>query len=1139
MPSKKHRSTRLATKNDTASNRTRRGKFRQLLAETLERRMLLTAITTLEPPAESHDAPVSTDVSATFDENISAGTATLQTFVAHTSQRGRLLGGAGSVSTDGATVTLDPTSDFFPGEVVRVTATSAIRSTSASPADKQVWNFRAGVTLGSGSFADSGQTSLGSTYKNRLGDLDGDGDLDAFVLDGNGSSRVMTNDGGVFSTSQMLGNFNSYDARLGDLDGDGDLDAFVISEIYTSNRVLLNDGTGQFSAGQLLADHASLSVDLGDLDGDGDLDAYVGNRENNRVLLNNGSGNFTDTNQNIDRDPSRKVKIGDVDGDGDLDLLSGNPDNPDRIFLNNGSATFTDSGQQLGAYASRAVDFGDVDGDGDMDLVMAHRDSGNQVLLNDGNGIFTDGGQRLGDHDTWGLALGDLDADGDLDIMAGNEGEASRVWLNDGSGIFSDSGQDIGNATTRVIEFGDLDGDGDLDAFIGNLNGSRIWLNENLTPSVTLGVDTETILESGAVATFTATLSAAATEPVTIDLEFTGTADTTDYTASATQIAIPIGETSGSITVTAVDDTLDEPDETVVVDIVSASGASESGVQQQTTTITDDDEPAVPEVTLSLDNSSISEAAGVATFSVTLSELTSLPVTVDLAFTGTASAADYAASATQVVIAAGETTASVTVTAVQDEESEQDETVVVEIIAVNGGVEAGTQQQTTTIVDDDLPPSFAVTTLEATDSGFRIEFSSALDGSSLNLFDTQNAALGAADVVVTGDSSGPIAGSLVIEDSAVTFVKTGDPLAADTYTVTLRSGGDGFKDTDARLLDGDGDGTAGDNYVGNFTVTAAQPDARTIGIPDFVRGPGQDVNLPADSTTGIPITISDGENVRAADVRIAYDPARLEITGATAPAGGSVILNTTTTPGVAILVFFSSTSLPAGSSAFITLQATAPTQDASEQYGEQQVLDVHAVTIGDGNDNEFPVIVDDALHFSSYFADVSGNGRINASDAAQVARFAALIDNGFSSSLNTDPIVVGDISGNGRINAADASRVAQFAALIDVPEIPAVPGGIQITGSPNPDPLGVPAWLAPPSGLGGLRVNEPLTVTLQGGPVEDAVESGTAGFRVEQNFTSQADGTAIMSDRAIDLVIAQEEGASDLDDDLLLAISMS
>jgi len=54
---------------------------------------------------------------------------------------------------------------------------------------------------------------------------------------------------------------------------------------------------------------------------------------------------------------------------------------------------------------------------------------------------------------------------------------------------------------------------------------------------------------------------------------------------------IPAGSPSGSITLTAVQDNTDELDETIIVDISTVTNGTESGTQQVTATITDDDLP--------------------------------------------------------------------------------------------------------------------------------------------------------------------------------------------------------------------------------------------------------------------------------------------------------------------------------------------------------------------------------------------------------------------------------------------------------------------------------------------------------------------------------------------------------------------
>ena len=88
---------------------------------------------------------------------------------------------------------------------------------------------------------------------------------------------------------------------------------------------------------------------------------------------------------------------------------------------------------------------------------------------------------------------------------------------------------------------------------------------------------------------------------MTVTLGLTGTATLgTDYTTPPAvsqpisptpppTIVIPAGSLTGTLVLTAVQDALDELDETVVADIAAVTNGTESGTQQATATITDDD----------------------------------------------------------------------------------------------------------------------------------------------------------------------------------------------------------------------------------------------------------------------------------------------------------------------------------------------------------------------------------------------------------------------------------------------------------------------------------------------------------------------------------------------------------------------
>ncbi len=470
------------------------------------------------PGAHEIGVAVTSHISATFSDALDTSTVTSRTFVVH-GHLGGLASGTFSYDSGSRTVTLDPDRDFHAGEVLRVSASSGISSTSGVPLTPYGWQFTAGPVLERSfdRFTDIGAGLMGVQHSSAAwGDYDNDGDLDILLagLDGGSGwppnlvSRLYRNDGG--------GTFSDIDAGLtgvqgsavawGDYDNDGNLDILLTGSSGSGlvSKVYRNDGAGGFmeiDAG-LNGLHDG-SVAWGDYDNDGDLDILLSGMADtggpiSKVYRNDGDATFTDIAAGLVALETSSVAWGDYDSDGDLDiLLTGEGYTYTGIvsvvYRNDGGGAFTDIGAGLSGVYAGSVAWGDYDNDGDLDILLTGYTGSvpvSKVYRNDGGGAFVDIGAGLIAVHSSSVAWGDYDNDGDLDVLLtgdSDSGNTSKVYRNDGNSTFTDMGAGLTAVDVGAVAWGDYDSDGDLDILLtGAVSGiggvSRVYRNDDCPP---------------------------------------------------------------------------------------------------------------------------------------------------------------------------------------------------------------------------------------------------------------------------------------------------------------------------------------------------------------------------------------------------------------------------------------------------------------------------------------------------------------------------------------------------------------------------------------------------------------------------------------------------------------------------------
>ena len=318
-----------------------------------------------------------------------------------------------------------------------------------------------------------------------IGDFDGDGRPDLFIVSKTESCRLFRNLGGWkfedVTDRAGVGDHGAaarvwkQGATFVDVNNDGRLDLYVC-RFNAPNLLYINQGDGTFKeeahAYGLDVKDASVMAAFCDYDRDGWLDVFIQTNvldaaarpEGQRDYLfhNNRDGTFTNVTDRAGVGPGpthgNSAVWWDFDDDGWPDLYVANDFAvPDALYRNNRDGTFTDVIAHVvphAPYSSMGSDLGDVDNDGRIDLLVADMAATDHV--EDQRAMAETRARRR------------VPAEGSPEI---HQFPRSALYLNTGTGRCLEAAHLAGlDATdwTWSPRWEDLDNDGRLDLYVTN-----------------------------------------------------------------------------------------------------------------------------------------------------------------------------------------------------------------------------------------------------------------------------------------------------------------------------------------------------------------------------------------------------------------------------------------------------------------------------------------------------------------------------------------------------------------------------------------------------------------------------------------------------------------------------------------------
>ena len=419
------------------------------------------------------------------------------------------------------------------------------------------------------------------------------------------------------------------------------------------------------------------------------------------------------------------------------------------------------------------------------------------------------------------------------------------------------------------------------------------------TPTATLVLTPSTIDESGAKneSTVTARLSVASSEQVTVEVSAPGGSPVTLSANKTLTIAAGATTSTGTVTLTAVDNDVDAPNAMVTVS-GTTSGGGVTNPQAVTLTITDDE--GTPTVTLVLTPSTINEsgATNESTVTARLSGKSDSAVTIEVSVPN-GSPVTLSANKT-LMIAAGATTSTgaVTLTAVDNDVDAPNATVTVSGTASGGGV-ANPSPVTLTITDDDTAPTTASLSVSPSsvgeeDSATTVTVTATLAGSVT--FDADKTVT----VTVGKDGDTAISGTDYTAVSDVTLTITaGESSGKQTFSLAPRQ--DTLDEDDEKLTV---HATATGLTIADAEVTITDDDALpelTIADASVAEGGKAEFAVTLDAASGRDVTVqwttgddgTEGAKQATADTDYTAQSSAATLTIAAGSATGTIEVQTT------------------------------------------------------------------------------------------------------------------------------------------------------------------------------------------------------------------------------------------------------